>query len=108
MSAAERNAEQAPGSDAETVRCLPLGAAIRSCGIRFEPFDEYMKENRDDHEEGENYRAAQYERTETADSIHSDDGEKRKRQGAARGALCQPSAGRGGAERNAAGQRMDV
>lgn len=25
-----------------------------------------------------------------------------------RGALCQPSAGRGGAERNAAGQRMDV
>ena len=58
MSAAERNAEQAPGSDAETVRCLPLGAAIRSCGIRFEPFDEYMKENRDDHEEGENYRAA--------------------------------------------------
>ena len=53
-------------------------------------------------------RAAQYERTETADSIHSDDGEKRKRQGAARGALCQPSAGRGGAERNAAGQRMDV
>lgn len=44
MSAAERNAEQAPGSDAETVRCLPLGAAIRSCGIRFEPFDEYMKE----------------------------------------------------------------
>ena len=53
MSAAERNAEQAPGSDAETVRCLPLGAAIRSCGIRFEPFDEYMKENRDDHEEGD-------------------------------------------------------